>query len=63
MLLLARIALDASGEISIRMAMIGMWQQPFGLNSLAFGNVMFGTSFTPYIPIPGFGKLCKIVYK
>lgn len=49
------IAVAATGSLTLSMTMIGMWEKPFGVEVVSFGNAMFTTTIIPLAPVPGFG--------
>ena len=42
--------------VHLSLTMGGMWEKPFGIPFIAFGNIMLGTGVDPKKPLPAFGE-------
>ena len=57
------IGISVTGTLRLAMTMTGMWEKPFGLSFISFGNVMLSAAVNPMIPLPAFGKrICFAVF-
>ena len=54
--ILATVAIGATGSIQLSMVMAGIWEKPFGIPFIAFGNLMLGAGVDPKKPLPSCGK-------
>eukprot|EP00794_Sanderia_malayensis_P016608 gene16608-18294_t len=47
-----KLGIGATGEVELKLTMDNMWEKPFGLEYLAFGNLILSVGIQPGAPVP-----------
>ena len=50
-----KLQIGPTGQVELKLTMDNIWKKPFGLNYLAFGNMILSIGIQPGVPIPIIG--------
>ena len=50
-----KLQIGPTGQVELKLTMDSIWKKPFGLNYLAFGNMILSIGIQPGVPIPIIG--------
>ena len=51
-----KLRVGPTGQVELKLTMKNIWQKPFGLSYLAFGNLVVSVGIQPGVPIPMLGE-------
>lgn len=52
-----KLRVGPTGQVELKLTMDGIWENPFGLKYLAFGNMILAVGIQPGVPVPMLGMI------